>query len=1122
MKPYRKIVIDNDTRLGDSDTHDEGDDSEDDSTTRRSNMNKSSLLNTEHESTLSNRSSHGTLRTSSEVAGGGNLESIFEQDLNLLFATKVKVTSYTGKKGGVTSSAASSRVSSAGQQVRRRTSGNMKILGSKDLGEGEDSEELEGGSSDRSRSRSLSTMGSQADIRTNAIRLANQKNLNAIIEKMKAMGVYSDTKFNRRSSSMGTSSDEQQRKETRGLIVEGTASFSRSQDPDHQQSRGLILKPGGVGGSSKWVEANEEDDIKAKEKYLELLKSKINNIGNRQTDSFDSDDDAGSTFDPTKQLKSLAGGVMGGEGSLLELSTARSEGPPTPHSASSIMDDSIFSYGYGSVMGNADGNANPLARVPPNNPPPAFLTQHLADLQLNVEDSTQLSIDMMHRIGNRRPNLLPPEPTNVTPLIMPGVYTRPSTREKRPRDPLQGRWHYDINLEDTEILSSEILARLRNLKEKQRKEEHVRQQRERRKQQRRDREILHLPTNRDIYKEIVFNAETCQLCLLIKEGEMIQECIAVDLDTIYITSNPSDTTDPIGGLGSSTNNDMVFVKTTDTDQVKNGYLGSFPMQQWVQMEEEMNQSMVQLMTAKKARTKRMKDRKMKKLQSVIQQSVPSIGSPTAIAAPSNGAAVDGGVSNAMLGELSMMSALTNEESSVIIPNIQPQALQMSFLDKTNMSLGAAAAAAIGPEADNEEVQDKYITIPRYHGKRDDLPFTDPPVHSERYMEMKRQIMMTYQSDKLHFTRQKRLERMLEQAMKTIRVHKPKDKVKVNKSPKRGGDGHSRSPSIERKAGKEAENNEYASLITSSISAVTEYTPEPHRYHDLLPTVAAKHWTKQKRPQLAGQEDESMIGIGDDGEEPFHSMIAEKGTMEVSSSMVHGSSSDWQSSIANSLTMEQLQELKQSTFNLANQVIPLTPLPPILQPAAKNHGYDASGFVACNQPVSFTIKGFTPTGSMFSPTKPPDRPGPTQKSFRTGRLSVNFSDSSLLSSLPEGAPSGNRQLAAGGSSAESLSTKQLSAQPQRLSPVLAMEAETQGAASDVRTQDVAIPAAALAAVEGVKKSQGTDIAAASHDLSDNAVIPPSPEKLKFSYEYQIILLVETRRIMQVCKVENRLF
>jgi hypothetical protein len=630
----------------------------------------------------------------------------------------------------------------------------------------------------------------------------------------------------------------------------------------------------------------------------------------------------------------------------------------------------------------------------------------------------------------------------------------------------------------------------------------------------RERQVLHLATRRDIYKEIVFNAETCQLCLLTKEGEDILHCIAVDLETVYITDTVRN-----NKLDVSSTVDMVIVKTTDVDQVKNGYIGAFPMQQWIKIEEEMNQSLVKLMTAKKDRVKRKRERKQ-------SPNNPIVFSPNGIAEKTKEPR-EGGVQNTGLAETSLISALTHEDSSSI-QQLPPQPTQpMTFLDHTSMLEEDKSVMIPNDDelADREEMSEKYITIPRYHGKRDDLPFVNPTVHSEKYMQMKRQIMMTYQPDKLHITRQRQLEMLLEKAMKTIRIQKPRDKKKRQKkskstrqspSPDQRMNRKSRSPSPEVvvKSKDLDPGGESTLILTSTISAITEETPEPHRFHDLLPTVTTKHWTKQKRPKLAGQEEE----YGGDEEEPFHSMIAEKGTLEIAGdvNMGHSLTSQYaeESTIANSLTIGQLQELKQSKFNLAQQVIPLTPTPPIFQPAMKNHGYDASGFVACNQSVAFTIKGFTPNGSMFSPMKP-SRPGATQKSFRTSRLTANLSESSLLTSLGKGEDSDKNIGQPGGQqAAETLQAAHLvsSADAQRLSPVLAMEAEPEGAAADVNTQPLVIPSSFLSAVEEVKKAR--DPSRNQDDLSAHAVAPPAPEKMKFSYEFQIILLVESRRIMQV--------
>ncbi len=1060
MKPYRKIVIEHDTRLGESDSQEDSDggggSNEDDSTMKRSsNLNKNSSIinNTEHDSTigLSHKSSHTSLHTQSEndskFSGGppnGNLESIFEQDLNLLFATKVRATTYNSKKSRPPS--VSSVVSGVGGQLTRRLpGGGMKMFNPADfglLGSSDENDGDDGPNADPHSSRSLSTIASTADVRSNALRMANQKNLNAIIEKMKAMGVYSDSRFNRRSASMSASSDplddhrSKKRKNSRELAIEGSSSFSQSKDP--YESQGI------AGPMSKWLQSNEIDDLKAKEKYLESLKAKLSNLSSRtKSESMDGGEEAKKDY-----------------GTLTEHSTAATENSSNyDGSVMSNMDDSVFSRGNDMMKHSGI--------IPPHQQ--AFLTQQLVGIDVNTENSTHLSEDMMHRLGNKGPNLLPPEPTTITPLIV-AASTRPGTRDRM--ETLQGRWNYDSTLEERSPSAAECKLERVKLKIRNNK----------RNNKRRKRQVLHLPERKDYYKEIVFNADTCQLCLLMKEGEKIIHCVAVDLDTVYITDghSPHD---------SAAVNEII-VRTTDLEQVKSGYLGAFPLQQWISIEEEMNQSLVQLITAKKERARRIREQRITK--SNFQNS--SNNNAKNLISHNNGNG---------LHEMSLVSALTNEDSASVqrlqIENDHQQLREVSFLDNTKMM----DATNANVEHDHVDVKEKYFTIPRYSVKRDDLPCLDPPVHTEQDMQIKRQIMMTFQSNKLRFSPQKRTQMLIEKAMKTVRVNKPHEKVQHivrSRSP-------SPSPAPQNKISVQQPQLS-TSIEASTISEITERTAEPNRYRDLLPTIVAKHWSKKKSAKLAGQEN-------DVGEEvnTFASVLAERGTIYELESVSNGS--DWQSA-ANSLTLSELQQLKDSTFNLANQVIPLAPTPPILQPAVKNHGYDASGFSACNQTVSFTIKGFSPSGSMFSPSKPSNRPGATNKSFRTNRLSAAFSESSLLSSSYVANDSFRQEV--------KQDVDKPIGTPQRLAPMIAEEVEVVGSIADENLQPVVIPRTSKAAIAARIEAKTPDAHNAPSavtppspvfdEISDNAVAPPVPEKLRFSYEYQIILLVESRRIMQV--------
>eukprot|EP01033_Poteriospumella_lacustris_P002978 gene2978-2179_t len=139
---------------------------------------------------------------------------------------------------------------------------------------------------------------------------------------------------------------------------------------------------------------------------------------------------------------------------------------------------------------------------------------------------------------------------------------------------LRGRWRYDPNLPS--LLTPKIYRQIRRAVVKKLHKGDRFQSRHR--PQYAGRERYHIHYRRNIYKELVFDPERRHLVLRTCEDHEIVHSLSVHVSEVYLTD--------------ATYQDMVTVRTTNTSVIPSGYLGTFPVLQWRNIEEEINSSLM--------------------------------------------------------------------------------------------------------------------------------------------------------------------------------------------------------------------------------------------------------------------------------------------------------------------------------------------------------------------------------------------------------------------------------------------------------------------------------------------------------------------------------------------------
>lgn len=143
----------------------------------------------------------------------------------------------------------------------------------------------------------------------------------------------------------------------------------------------------------------------------------------------------------------------------------------------------------------------------------------------------------------------------------------------RPNASLKGKWQYDQSIPS--LLIPRVYRQIRRAVVKQlKKGDRAKAKRS----QYTDRKRYNIHYRRNIYKELVFDPETRNLILRTCEDHNILHSICIHVNEVYLTD--------------AAYQDMVTVRTTSTSVVPSGYVGTFPALQWRNIEEEINASML--------------------------------------------------------------------------------------------------------------------------------------------------------------------------------------------------------------------------------------------------------------------------------------------------------------------------------------------------------------------------------------------------------------------------------------------------------------------------------------------------------------------------------------------------
>jgi hypothetical protein len=168
-----------------------------------------------------------------------------------------------------------------------------------------------------------------------------------------------------------------------------------------------------------------------------------------------------------------------------------------------------------------------------------------------------------------RLSVLAPNQTSIDPVrLQPHEVVQPKNFS------LKGKWQYDKALPSfvtPKIYRNIHRAVVKRLRKGQREQSKFRSQYS-------DRQRYNIRYRRNIYKELVFDPERRCLILRTCEDHEVLHSLSVKVSDVYLTD--------------SAYQDMVTVRTSNTSEIPSGYLGTFPSFQWRDIEEEINSSIL--------------------------------------------------------------------------------------------------------------------------------------------------------------------------------------------------------------------------------------------------------------------------------------------------------------------------------------------------------------------------------------------------------------------------------------------------------------------------------------------------------------------------------------------------
>lgn len=429
-----------------------------------------------------------------------HLESLFQDDLGLLFATKARVT---------------------------MAAKNRAMAGRGGLEDGNKTPPSE----DNELAFKAATIF-ESDGSADSIKTVNQRNLAMIIEKMKAMGVYSDSKFRQKQDTNTNNPSE--------MIVEedehhNTVEHHGNHHHEDRHEHENQARYNGMDTHKRHSMRQEEENTTT---HPEVDDEDFN-------DGYAKDRDHGDGHGNSHQIHH-------GRDAFRSPSSPGSK--HRPH----LMDDSIISH---------DPDIDDILASP------TFLTELLQQMQGGVRqpffDDDVDADDVMHAIGMKAAFEGAREPRHHA-----ADFIHPATMKSEGKfnNSLKGKWNYDPSITSTrpffvQKTSEQQSPRVKPLK----KGDGMKKT---------NREMYNFPRQRDHYKELVFNADSKSLMLLSKESDIVLQYAEVPITSVYLTESKFQ--------------DMITVRTTDLEHVPGGYIGSFPLQQWILIEEEMNNSLLQL------------------------------------------------------------------------------------------------------------------------------------------------------------------------------------------------------------------------------------------------------------------------------------------------------------------------------------------------------------------------------------------------------------------------------------------------------------------------------------------------------------------------------------------------
>jgi hypothetical protein len=877
----------------------------------------------------------------STIAG---LTSMFEQDISLLFATKSKVSASQARKSlresdvGSDTGSLSSRSSTKSQHRRiRKKLRHQKRKGlfrSKMDSNIEDDYNIESDSDDDIDDDEIVAMDDEE-----AVRAENQKNLGAVIEKMKAMGVYAAHELSRKPSiNFSATASEYDRQESlwenfHSALDDADSTFMTQELPTQSH-----------------IDVNTEvqnEPIVGERITAEKLRERAKILN--------------STMSPalTKWLQSdeiIQKKLQDSVSEQSKLLSIISMFPSTETNA--------FQKSHLKISSNKKTQTRNI-----------FLAQQTLSLNVPMTDQLESKVDN-HLKGRWQYDQSIARSTPVVVHRTGDVYR-------------QG----NMLLLSEELLQARAIARA---SERQARSEH--------RQLRRVRNaFLALSLHRDVYREIIFNDKSNNLCLLFKEGEEILFCVSVPIESIFVTDNPL-----AASLSHSIQSDLVLLRTNRVDLLPGGYLGGFPALQWKEIESEMNKGM-------------MKQRKRERLLRAksFQQESNKTGDNDAL-------------KNIRLEEKEVGDEYSQFDDSVVSSHGDHQPRQFNLLTPVTERRGNGNDVSVSSDEETDRF-DRPLIIPRLPGLMIDFPVASPALTQALPPSLTQQLRLQRRQHRSLLSAKHHQEEVVASAMSKIRVNRPNS---------------------------------------------TSLTVEPNRFENLVPDMQPH---MMKPPTMCGDDVDIVLP------EPQICSI----------NQVH----------------EQLAlELSEIPFRLAAQTMPISLLPPVLKPLRETvgEGYFASGFVACNQPVSFQLNGL--------PRSPPPRSVKEHETIPVDNKLISTSKTAMTQQftdidrsklgrmmLSPYAPLSQRRrpksfrtsnLKVHESSEDTVSERN-SYSPPILNP-------STPALSDSRQPS-------NVDYDDIIDSKPTTAA----PLETLPVKTVSPEKRqKFSYEFQIIMLIETRRLMQV--------